>query len=522
MNSEKKEGTVNVEGGTVKYVNSGIIVFSALYFFIIPGIMTIHDLCDPGIRQNKIPDFAYSIHRDLSPKYAEWAQKRLETECARDLSTADISGTEWPLFGSVFFLWATESLQQAWEENHSLSRIPPREYASDAIDAAVEIITDPVHASWVKVHWGDNYLNRENVFYRMLLMAGITAHYNLTGKTTHLPLLRKLVKRFKEELENSPYGLMDDYPHECYPGDVLTAVACVRRTAAVLNMNNTSFVTRALRGFTGKLLDSRHLPPYAADSKNGVPEGPSRGCSNSYVCLFSPELWPAQASEWYDLYKRYFWQEGLLIKGFREFPKDLSGNEWYMDVDSGPVIGGYGIAASAFGVGAARSNGRFDHAYPLTAEMIAFNWRLPHGTLLLPRLLSNSTDAPYLGEAAILFNVTRRAIASNSIREGGSIPGIVYIVVILFFCTGFLLAFISIWSALKFRKSYNSGELHIPHAKIQFFIWTLVIPAGLLIAVFFNGVIGLTLMLVGQFLPRTAVYKSNDETLNKTTQTIIT
>ena len=49
-----------------------------------------------------------------------------------------------------------------------------------------------------------------------------------------------------------------------------------------------------------------------------------------------------------------------------------------MDVDSGPV-------------GAARANGRFDHAYPLSAEMLFACWPLPDGTLLFPRILSGVT-----------------------------------------------------------------------------------------------------------------------------------
>jgi len=50
-----------------------------------------------------------------------------------------------------------------------------------------------------------------------------------------------------------------------------------------------------------------------------------------------------------------------------------------MDVDAGPVIDGYGISASAFGIGAARKNGRFDRAFPLTAEMVAIIGELPNG-----------------------------------------------------------------------------------------------------------------------------------------------
>ncbi len=95
-------------------------------------------------------------------------------------------------------------------------------------------------------------------------------------------------------------------------------------------------------------------------------------------------------------------------------------------MDAGPVIAGYGMAACAFALAAARSNGRYDHAYPLGTEMLAASWPLPDGTLLLPRLLSSSTDAPYLGEACILFNLTRQPVEGVTVKQGGSIPFLVY------------------------------------------------------------------------------------------------
>ncbi len=54
-----------------------------------------------------------------------------------------------------------------------------------------------------------------------------------------------------------------------------------------------------------------------------------------------------------------------------------------MDVDAGPVLAGHGFAACAFGIGAARANGRFNHAWPLSAEMLVTCWPLLDGTLAI-------------------------------------------------------------------------------------------------------------------------------------------
>ena len=132
----------------------------------------------------------------------------------------------------------------------------------------------------------------------------------------------------------------------------------------------------------------------------------------SFMLTWAPQLWPQTAQDWYAKYSEQFWQEGLFFAGFREFPKDIDVGWFNMsDVDAGPVVGGYGVAASAFGVGAARAMGRTDQAYKLAAQALVASWPLPDGTLLVPRVLSNVSDAPYLGEAATLFALTRTPVA---------------------------------------------------------------------------------------------------------------
>ena len=150
-------------------------------FFLIPGAVTVHDLSDPNIRAAGIPRSAWKLHRSLSPQFERWAKERLDSKRAAELPTTDISGTEWPLFGTVFYLWATESLQDEWEKGHPPSAVAPKVYASGAIQAATRLVLDPTQANWVKIHWGTNYLKTENVFYRMLVIAALTSQARLTG-----------------------------------------------------------------------------------------------------------------------------------------------------------------------------------------------------------------------------------------------------------------------------------------------------------------------------------------------------
>jgi hypothetical protein len=474
------------------------MLFFALYFFLIPGIIVGCRLCDSNIRSGGIPKMAWGLHRSLSPKYKRWALERIKSKRGEELSIRDVSGTEWPVFGSVFYLWATSSLQEAWENDNSLSAKAPKDYARGAVEAATELVIDPSSASWVKKIWGEDYLHRENAFYRMLLIAALTEHYKLTGDDKHLPTLRDQVETLSKEIDESEFGLLDDYPGQCYPTDVLAAIACIRRADAVLGTDHSDFVKRAIRGFQGDLVDELGLPPYSANLWSGIVDIPSRGCGNSYGCWFAPEIWPEQAAAWYDAYEKNFWQHRWSAAGFREFPKNIPGHNWGGGVDSGPILAGHGISACAFGVGAAKMNGRIDHAYPLIAEMHVMSWPLPDGTLALPRILSNTIDAPYLGEAGILFNLICQPNENINIKTGGSIPLFVYIVLFLYFAQAGLMGIFAVRRIRRWRRIENPA---ICCGKMQLAGWFLLTIAGGVFFLLGGYVVGILLLFSAQALP---------------------
>ena len=194
------------------------------------------------------------------------------------------------------------------------------------------------------------------------------------------------------------------------------------------------------------------------------------------------------------------------MKKFREFTKDRSDGNWYIDVDSGPVLAGFGISATAFGIGAARANGRFDHAYPLTAEAIVLSWPLPSGTLGWPRILSNMTHAPYVGEACLLFSMTRmQGEGAKITKAGGRIPFLVYFVLAVYIAVGS--AVVSAAAITLKRWIKNSSQKTVPFEKVQFIIWAFLIITSATFFVTHNVVWGMILLLLAQFIP--GRYKKN-------------
>ncbi|MHC4510020.1 MAG: hypothetical protein ACYTAO_13860 [Planctomycetota bacterium] len=481
-------------------VNSVVLIFLSLYVLLVPAGMLIHDLLDPGLCRDEMPHCAFRWHRALSPKYEKWARRRVGSGAATKLTTQNISGTEWPVFGSVFYLWATEALQQAFHEDPTLAPSSPRSYARGAIEAAAALVADPNHAKWVRDHWGDAYLEKENLFYRMLLISGLTSYQKLTGDIRYEDLLRSQAESLAREIDESPYGLLDDYPGQCYPVDILPAIAAIRRADSVLGTDHTAFAARAIRGFEATRLDEdTGLPAYMVDARTGRARDSARGVGLSFMLIWAPELWPETARDWYAKYEQQFWQQGRWLAGFREYPKDVDvGSFVFNDVDAGPVVGGYGAAACAFGIGAARAMGRFDHAYPLAAQAIVGSWPLPNGTLLGPRFLSNLSDAPYLGEAAVLFALTRRPVGGVA-AERARLPWCVYAGILLGSSLGAYEALATVRKARRWHK--RKARLSVPFPAAQVVLWWALMVSAVLTWFLLSYPVGLILLLTALLVP---------------------
>jgi hypothetical protein len=160
---------------------------------------------------------------------------------------------------------------------------------------------------------------------------------------------------------------------------------------------------------------------------------------------------------------------------------------------------GYGTAASAFGIGTARTYGRVDQSYPLSAEALAASWPLPDGTRLGPRMFSNLSAAPYVGETALLFSFTRMPLVENGKPSDGFIPTSVYFGILFYLVCGSLLTWRAVFIIKRWKKSQGNP---IPQPKLQFFLWIALFVSGLIMLIFFNKAIGALLLLMMQTLPR--------------------
>ena len=185
---------------------SAVVVVLALLLFICPAVTICYLVVDSQLAETGQSRLVPLWFMSATPRFLSWANMYLETNYAGALYHDDIPATEWPMFGAAFYLVTAEELQKRGEID------PTEGIVREAVDKAAEIVASPVTATWVKTKWGNTYLEKENVFYRMLYILGLSSYETITGDTQyHAPMTQQRVLLAKE-LSQAKLHLRDDYP----------------------------------------------------------------------------------------------------------------------------------------------------------------------------------------------------------------------------------------------------------------------------------------------------------------------
>lgn len=431
---------------------SGVVIALSLALFIYPAVIICLVVTDSKLCQSGQSRLAPMWFKSASGRFLSWANTYLETDYAKSLYHDDIPATEWPMFGAAFFLVTAEDLQSQGKIDVTRGTI------REAIEKAAEIVASPTTATWVKTKWGNGYLEKENVFYRMLLILGLSSYEKLTGETKHHAFMARQRAALAQELSTGKHHLLDDYPSECYPADMLWAVAAIQRAARLDGTQHDRLAKSLMAAFDGPVKALEGLPAFQAESKSGRIIQGARGCGNSGILLFASELDAGIAGRWYDAYDRGFWKDNGWIAGFSEMP--LNAKDELMDVDSGPVLCRIGSVSSAFGIGAAKTCGRYDRAAPLTMEAVACSWPTPFG-FLIPGLMGRLGAKSWsLGEVALLFSMTRPTLAVRTVPFTGHAPGIVWLCLVAYLLAGVFFIWFEIRSVRR-RISTNIANFRL-------------------------------------------------------------
>ena len=176
------------------------------------------------------------------------------------------------------------------------------------------------------------------------------------------------VKRFKadsallhSEFQRSKTAVLEAHPGQSWPVDSLFGFESLQLHDRLYGTTYFATFDKWLAAMeatkdpkTGLHVSFLHLDGRVRD----VP----RGCALSWSLAVLPRLNSKVAAEQWAAYKKHFvgCTAGLCL--VREYPP---GVDRKADVDSGPVVNGYGMSATAFALAAARANGDVEFAQSL-------------------------------------------------------------------------------------------------------------------------------------------------------------
>ena len=420
------------------------VCFAALFFFW-PAMQTFLAVRDKTLAEAGISRYVPRWFESLSPRFESWADSYMESGYGAKADSEDVAATEWPIFGVVFYLRTAADLHHA-----GLIDATKQPYAG-AVRKALEVAVSPEAGTWTRVKWGEEYLSRENLFYRMLLIMALASYEEITGDKVGHEFMALQRGALNAEMLAAPNNVLNDYPEECWPCDLVWAAAAIKQAARLEGADDGGLGESLMRNLDGPL-STNGLPFYKIEffgSSDAVFLEP-RGCGNSSALIFAPDADAQTAAKWFDVYARDYWRQNAWVCGFRETPRD-SGRT-IQDIDSGLVIGGFGSMASAFGIGAARANGRYDIARPLTLEAVAASWPTPFG-FALPRLMGRvSMGGDPLGEAALLFSMSRPDRTGAPLPAPPYVPLSVRCAIAFYALTGLYIVSVGIRVLMKKRK----------------------------------------------------------------------
>lgn len=179
-----------------------------------------------------------------------------------------------------------------------------------------------------------------------------------TGTAPDLAVVRQSAPQVARALIESPTAVPESYPGGYWPCDAVVAAAAVAQAGELLQEPELISQMRTWRSRITTLLDPQlQLLPHRVDESGATQEGP-RGSSQSLIQAFWAPLSLAldgdtDRASWRAFGEAFIVDVGPLV-GVREYPVGAEGGG---DEDSGPLIAGVSLSASAVTLAAARANG---------------------------------------------------------------------------------------------------------------------------------------------------------------------
>jgi hypothetical protein len=314
--------------------------------------------------------------------------------------TTNIAEAEWPFMAFAYFGYACANLAKL---NGSI-----RADALAEMRWLIEALQAPRMSGFVKPHFGEPFGNgplTPSVFVHGHYLNLAVRYREVSGDTRYDLQIHRVAEALNRTFQASRHGVLKSYRDMWWISDNLPALSALARYDRIYRRDTSAARQKFLQHVKAHYLDAgTGLVCTYVDAENTRQIQGARGISTMYGLHFLRDLDVPFATEQYQLARKHFIREIFGVAAVREFAEGDGGAG---DIDSGPLVFGFGPSASGFAIAA-------------TAVMkdTATTEALLKAAVLvgLPELRSGElayTIMPPVGQAVILFGKTELRVRSD-------------------------------------------------------------------------------------------------------------
>lgn len=181
-------------------------------------------------------------------------------------------------------------------------------------------------------------------------------HRQLDPQSRFADLHDRITAALVRRLKASPIGLLESYPNETYPVDNCAVIASIAVHSRVTDTDRKEFLGHCYRTLREKCIDPKSgLLIQAVYSRDGTPVDDPRGSGTTLGLYFLSFADMDLSADLYRAVRRELFDTVFGFGGVKEYPAGL--RRTVGDIDSGPVVFGYGFSPTGFLISGARIHG---------------------------------------------------------------------------------------------------------------------------------------------------------------------
>jgi len=226
------------------------------------------------------------------------------------------------------------------------------------MERCIEHILTPQVRGFDRESWKDDPIDTldgdsDHAAYLGYLNLLLGLHRALEPDSKYVALNDRITAALARRLRASRTLLLQTYPHQVYPADNCAVIASIGLHDRVTAGTNGPLVAAWLARCRANYLDPRTgLLIQAVDPDSGRPIDAGRGSGTALGLYFLSFIDRPFAAELFKSLKTELGDTRLGFAAVREYPRGTKGG--YGDIDSGPVVLGYGVSPTGFALAGCR------------------------------------------------------------------------------------------------------------------------------------------------------------------------